>query len=646
MSCSNKLTPAEQSRLDYQILRTHSPRAAPLAPDPHPDNPFLPDVPGEGINQLHLEFQGAPFKVIIPRWAAADEPITLNGTITLRWDGTLETVASAKYPYTTPLDPLILFIELELPANRTDTHGTHQLSYEVELAGNFDDSDPLIVNIDRLPPVTNGMVTVPPEVEADGITKTYLDANGHVDLGIRPYSVAAIGDVIDFYFGEEYPGELVGTFTRSDLTTPITAELTTAEVGTSEGMHLLYYYITDRKGNVSATSAFRRVDVVLTDPPLGLLAPDIPLNSDGLIDLADAQTPVVAGIVAQYTNFVLGRDELVMIWDGQRQTPVPIGGFPVHAIIPFAAVFNGDPGQKTVTVSYDIKRGNALYPSPPTTVTVDLRKPGSVIDPNNPGPPNPLLALPNLKGASGTNVDNVLTEADNIGPATVEVALFADADADDFVQLVYNGTPVSDADGGVVTLVGTPPFPNPLVFTVRWSVFDAVGNGNPIPLHYIIGHPINSNVDTSRAQQISVDIVPEVIPLPAFINLSADGYLNCSSLRQDPVLGTVVQVLVGPDPRLAGQSLSFAYQGYTDAAGSIEKPGTNHPFNYEPSSQEAAAGFVVPVPYAPVLSTSVGFAKIAYLARINGKFVRAESPVVTVVMRLGGGGSCVIPPPI
>lgn len=470
MASPKPLTPAEQSRVDYLKVRHAVTKEDAPVIKVHPDNPFLSDTSDDEINQIPLSLQGKPFKCLVPR-PAASEHDGVPGFIDLTFDGS--PIPSTRYRYTTPLDPDILEIEMTFPIGFTDRPGTHELGYFIDQGGNESNSEPLKCNVDRTPPHPFFPVILPQEVIDEGITKKYLDDIGHVAIKIPDYGDMRIGDFIEVLYGDSIPlAEVVDSITRIDTTTEIFLELTADDVfKRDEGTHAIFFRITDRKGNPSTISPSVLVTVVLTDPPEGLLPLSIPLYDgvgDGLVDLADAQTPLGVGILAEYTHYLPG-DELVVTYDGILQMAKPISGFPFYVDISFKDVFNNDPGEKTVAVSYQIKRGSTYYPPTPISknVDVDLRKPGLPIDPDNPDPTNPILALVTVQGDSGGPV-NTLREADKDGDVTVTVNTYAGAKEDDTVQLEYAGQLVSEADGGLVTIPD--PVPTSLEWKVKWDV--------------------------------------------------------------------------------------------------------------------------------------------------------------------------------
>ncbi|WP_282413400.1 hypothetical protein [Pseudomonas sp. PS01299] len=649
MASPKPLTPAEQSRVDYLKVRRAVTKADAPVIKVHPDNPFLSDTSDDEANQIPLSQQGKPFKCLVPRPAEADDPKEIPGFIHLTFDGS--PIVSTRYDYVTPLNPDILEIEMTFPVGYTDRPGTHELGYFIDQGGNESNSEPLECNVDRTPPHPFFPVTLPQEVIDEGITKKYLDDIGFVAIKIPDYGDMRIGDFIEVLYGDSIPlAEVVDSITRIDTTTEIELELTADQVfKKGEGDHALFFRVTDRKGNPSAISPSVPVTVVLTDPPEGLLPLDIPLLDgvgDGLVDLADAQNPLGVGIVDEYTHYLPG-DELVVTYDDIPQMAKPISGFPCYVDISFKNVFNNDPGVKTVAARYQIKRGSTYYPPTPISkdVLVDLRKPGLPIDPENPDPTNPILALVTVQGDSGGLV-NTLREADKDGDVTVTVNTYADAKENDTVQLEYAGQLVSEADGGLVTIPNT--IPTSLEWKVKWDVIAAAGNGDPThPMAYVIGHSLNDNVDISKPRNVDVEIQVDTVPDPAFLHLDPNytDWLNCKALRLDPIKGVVVEVHVpGGELALANQELIFTYQGYIDAEGATIKPGTLEEVPYTPTDQEAADGFIVKIPYAPLLATFNAWGGVGYTAVINGRDVPSKEHLVKVyLVNPGDGGTCPLP---
>lgn len=643
MTSFHSLTPA-QNRERFSNVRFRRPKAVALPPKLHPDNPLLADETDDAPNQLHSSFQGFPLKVQIPRFAEADDPNAVQGYLQLMWDGT---VRGIRLNFTTPIDPATTVFDLVLPEGYTSSSGPHELSYVLNFGGNPSEVTPLPINIDTTPPVAFGKATVPPEVERDGITKKYLDDHGFVLVTVPNYGSKKLGDLVECFFGSSLPTPtLIGTVTITDPAAPITFELTPALVGTEEGLRSIFYYLSDRKGNRNTPVYYTELNVSLTDPPEGLIAPSIPLFDDDaapkLIDLADAQAPLGVGILAPYTNYLTDVDELEVTFDGKVQPAQKINTFPFYVNIPYRDVFNGNLDEKTVAVSYRIKRHNLRYPlgaTPPSKdVDVDLRRPGDGDGGEN---PDPTLALAIVQGAV-TPTPNTLREEDKDQVVTVTVPVFGGVKANDIMTLIWKGVDVTDAQGGVKKLDGTET--GNLVFSLLWEVADAGGNGNPLPVTYKITNPdINQNEVHSLPQDVDVLIRQGVIPEVKFQHLDPDfiEWFNCGSLRPDPVLTLCAEVLVsGGEPQLAGQTLEFTYQGYTDPDGTVVKPNTDQKVSYAPTPQEANDGFIVKIPYQKILATESAWGDITYSAMIDGRPVSAQRHLVRVHMKKGDGAVC------
>lgn len=644
MTSIHSLTPA-QNRERFFGVRFRSPKAAALPPELHPDNPLLADEADDAPNQLHSSFQGFPLKVQIPRFAEADDPNGVQGFLDLMWDGT--SIPSTRVRFTTPVDSGTTVFDLVLPEGYTSSSGPHELSYVLNFGGNPSEVTPLPINIDTTPPVAFGEAVVPPEVDRDGITKKYLDDNGFVLVTIPNYGSKKLGDVVECFFGSSLPTPtLIGTVTITDVSAPITFQLTAQLVGTEEGRRSIFYYLSDRKGNRNTPQYYKELNVSLTDPPEGLIAPSIPLFDDDAapkkVDFADALAPLGVGILAEYTNYLADVDELEVTFDGAVQPAQKINAFPFYVSIPYRDVFNSNLGEKTVSVSYQIKRHNLRFPlgtsAPLKDVDVDLRRPGDGDGGEN---PDPNLALVTVQGAV-SSAPNILREEDKDQNVTVTVAVFSGVKNKDIMTLIWKGVEVTLAQGGVIELDGTET--GTLTFDVEWAVVDAGGNGNPLPVTYKITNPdINDNEVHSMPQDVDVLIRPGVVPEVKFQHLDPDftDWFNCNSLRPDPVLIRCAEVLVsGGEPQLAGQTLEFTYQGYTDSAGTVTKPNTDQKVTYTPTSQEADAGFIVKIPYQKILATESAWGDITYSATIDGRPVTAQRHLVRVHMKKGDGSVC------
>lgn len=601
------------------------------APAFNSTNPLLPNTADDQPNQLHKDLRGTELKIDIPAFDQGEDG--RRGIVTLFWNG--EAVAQ------TPqfLTPIKFPLEMKLPASATGSQGSYELSYAVNIVGNVTPSLSLVVNIDTTPPNRNqrgAEVVLPAEVEAGGITKEYLENNGgKVVVTVPPdYLDAKIDDEVILMFGPAVAlAREVGRFKRTDLTRPIQFDLLEADIK-HEGENSLFYILTDRKGNEGPHSAYKIIPVMLTPAPTNLLPPLVPVADDNRVDYADAVQGVKV-IIRAYDNW-FANDRVVVTFDGTDHAPQPMpqGGATVN--LPFALIYSGDYGEKDSRVTYRIERNGRPFPeSVGRDFKVDLRMPGpDPIDP--PGEVHPDLNILTVKGA--VSADNVLTEADADQNVKATAAIYPNPGADQYARLWWNGK-----DTGLkVDLAATS---TEIAFDIPWAIVKDGGNGSAIPVHYVVGHALNDNVYHSRPRDVDVSGIKIVLPVPAFQHLDPTfDVLNCPSLRvHSGALHAEIQV--PGDQRLAGKELTFTYQGWSDAAGTIPIPSTSHTFNYTPNEDQARDGFTVLLPYETALKeTKQAWGSIQYTVDIDGvPGAPSERHLVDVEVQRPGGLACEIP---
>ncbi|MHC2147876.1 hypothetical protein [Pseudomonas sp. 210_17 TE3656] len=604
-------------------------------------NPLLPDTADDEPNQVHRDHQGKDLKLDIPVFEQGED--RRRGRITLYWDGS---PIGEAFSFTTPIPPQQFPVSVTLPAVATRGEGSFKLHYVVNISGNLSQSLPMPVNIDRTPPNRNrpGVeVTLPADVERDGITRKYLDANGGKVLVTvaGDYDGARIGDVVEVWYGISIPlAAKVGEVTRELLSIPITFELLESMLG-EEGEKSIFYILRDRKGNIGVHSQYKRVNVELTSPPAGLRPPTVPLAADGLIDYAD----VLAGVrvlIDPYTNY-FSRDTVVVTFDGTDHAPQQVSENGASVLLPYALVFGGNLGRKKSTVTYRIVRGSTPYPGPSgVEFDVDLRTPGpDPIDP--PGVVHPGIHAPVVKGASSP--ENQLRAADRNQPVNATALIFSGRRMKgQYVELYWNGIAVP---GARYDVLGSERDDFRMPFVIPWEVFDAAGNGD-IPCHCVVRHDLNDNELSSAATIVNVQGVPIVVPKPAFQNLDLsfppDEILNCPALQvKDGALVAEIQV-PGGDARLANNLLTFVYQGWSDEAGTVPIEGTSDSFEYTPDKNQAENGFTVYLPYETALkATRQAFGSIHYKVKVDGVDVDSPRHLVIVELFRAGGFFCEIP---
>ncbi|AUM71227.1 hypothetical protein C0J56_21815 [Pseudomonas fluorescens] len=489
----------------------------------------------------------------------------------------------------------------------------------------------------------------PAEVEnAGAITLEYLNGPpGFVQVTVPgDYADAKIDDEVTLHYGKAVgQAKEIGTFVRTDLTDPITFKLLKEDIlEEGGGEKIVFYQLSDRSGNIGPDSKYRHIDVILTEAPTGLQPPIVPLHADSLIDLED----YYLGVVVELQNYTtpLPGDKFRAEWHGTSLGEVDITSIPTFSLaVPFSVLHGGDAGVKTVPVTYSIIReGKAFTYRPPIDINVDLRTPGPDPDPN---PENPALVLVTVQ-ASVTTDPNKIGLIDIGQPASASVRIYDKYKADDIVQLYWAGVavpgdPDDPAVDGVYKVTGleAPTFDIP--FLIPWTTIEDAGNNPTLPVHYTIAHPdINGNVNKSGPQSVEVFIQEATIPDPLFLYLdpNASYYLNCKSIRDVPGRGWVATIQVpGGEPQLAEQELTFTYQGWSDAAGTVAMPGTDYTFRFTPTTEEADNGFLVYLDYEPLRLTRDAWGSITYSALIDGFPVPAVRHLVRVYMATAGEGA-------
>jgi hypothetical protein len=150
---------------------------------------------------------------------------------------------------------------------------------------------------------------------------------------------------------------------------------------------------------------------------------------------------------------------------------------------------------------------------------------------------------------------------------------------------------------------------------------------------------VNEAVVFSKDQPVEVSVKQVTLPKAEFLNLDEDfpGFLNCNSLREISGQGWVAEIRVpGGEPKLADQTLNFHFFGHND------KDNVDVPYDFQkiPTTDEAANGFLVYLPYdPPLIDTRDGDGSIQYSAVIDGFDVSSEPHEVTVFMATVGPGA-------
>lgn len=423
------------------------------------------------------------------------------------------------------------------------------------------------------------------------------------------------------------------------------------------GDHYVAYELFDKAGNRSRPSRVRTVAVARGLLPANLKSPVVPLASDGLIDLADAQLGVTVEIpgLDQY----IPDDDVVVTWGATKLTPKRIGEgdnpFPVKVVVSWEHL-KGEytapvsaPYEVTVPVTYEVLRGTTPFPLPSADgieVDVNLAYPGPV----NPGDPDPVnISLDPVVVTGDSGIPNNLTDADQGKDATATVTLYNPPGADEVITVYWNGVAVA----ATVTLDGTESPGDQVQVTVLWSEVEVGGPGN-VPVYYTITHPDFINPQQSRDTSVQVDAVPIVLAAATFPDISVVGgisLLNCESLRKRISDGEVGYRVSVPASRylVDGEKITLTWV-LKEADQIADVPGTEliNELTIDADAETNGIEWFVQ-PYSThilpaQLETTNGwaYAHLIYTLTIDGKIVTSQFVNTIVgIQDLGNpGGTC------
>lgn len=601
---------------------------------------LLPALPGDNVKKLQASRQGTDCKVTIAGMVVPPGSSAGDTFVALQKD---EVVVSAWLPV--PIPPPSPF-EMILPAKETATPGPFRLTYKVEYGGNSNTSDTFEFFIDTVAPnhgAPGGEAVPPAEIVNGLLTREILDALGDVTMEIpRPDDVKE-GDIYSGYYGKSDPGILVDTFiVDMDSTAPIKMVIPKANIeALGEGPFIFYCKFEDRVGNVGPSSKPFQFDVRLTPAPSGLQPPEVPENEDGVVDLKDA-FPDVAVVIPTFRGGQ-PNDVARVTFNGKVQPDKPTDGTTeVIVDVPFRDVADGGDGPKPVRVTYAIMRNNNPFPEPTgADINVDLSIPG----PANPEP-DPEKGNPNLFAlvVKGSTADNTLVEADVGTVIDIDLTIpdTTTLEIGDVFDLMYDGNIVPDPDGRY-TVVGGEADDFKIPFKLPSDVFEAAKNGIKIA-RYIITNPANgSNVNPSLPTPVDAYVIPVDLPAPVIQNLytnpAGNLYLNCSSLRDIPVVGKAAVVRIpGGGSLVADLKLDFVWKG-TPLPGGGDIP--DYPFSKTLQGNEHIAGFEVYLPFnAALRPIRDGRGVISYTAEIDGRTHNSKDHDVRVIVVDNAGDFC------
>jgi hypothetical protein len=601
---------------------------------------LLPALPGDDVRKLQAARQGTDCKVIITDMIVPPGSVAGETFVALQKDGVVVT-GWEQVPI-----PVPTVFNMNLPAKETATPGPFRLTYIVDYGGNLNKSDVYEFFIDTVAPNHGapGGVAVPPAEIVDGVlTREILDALGNITMQVPTPDDVKQGDIYTAYYGKSDPAIPVDTFiVDMDSTSPIELVIPKANIEAwGEGPFIFYCKFADRVGNVGPSSEPFQFDVRLTPAPSGLQPPEIPENDDGVVDLKDA-FPDVAVVIPTFSGGQ-PNDVARVTFNGKVQPDKPTDGTTeVIVDVPFRDVADGGDGPKDVRVTYAIMRNN--NPFPETTgadIHVDLKIPG----PPNPEP-DPDKGNPNLVAlvVKGSTADDTLVEDDVGNSIDIDLTIpdITTLKAGDIFDLLYDGNIVPPPDGRY-TVDGNEPAGFKIPFKLPSDVFVAAKNGIKIA-RYIITNPANgSNANPSLPTPVDAYVIPVTLPDPViqylYTNPANIVYLNCSSIRDIPVVGKAAVVRVaGGGSLTANLKLDFVWKG-TPLPGGDAIP--DYPFSKTLQGNEHTTGFEVYLPFnAALRPIRDGRGIISYTAEIDGRTHNSKDHNVRVVVVDNAGTFC------
>ncbi|MBX8559044.1 hypothetical protein K5D57_04965 [Pseudomonas cichorii] len=548
--------------------------------------------------------------------------------------------------------------QLDFKSSNFALEGTFELRYRVVIENGTDTpSDVTTFIIDKTPPHNNQspaklMFVDQATIDQDGITQDYITANSGVPVVIPPYADEKPGDSVQFYiYSATQPIDPVheGTLNANrEVIIPGDA------FSLPDGMIYLDYRLLDKAGNRGPFSDRTQTGLFIGPLPVEPLdAPLVPLADDGVLDLVDiSSTPELVQITL-YGNW-LNSDHVILTWGtAALKVDHTVGPTPVDPIIlgvPYSTVVQpayGDAtkGPKATDISYVVQRGNRNFPSPATTINVDLFVPGPV-NPDRPDPINRSLPRVTVKGTGPNATDNVLNADDASLPVEVSVALYDPIGAGERMKLYWKSTdksvglylpdPAADTPGDIYT------------FTVAWDDIKDKPAEVDLPVFYTVGLADGSG-NKEMCEPTLVDVtaaLPIKLASPVFPDARTSGsgqpILNCTSFI-DADHHVRVEV-PGNNPLLqGGEELTFTWQAYKTREGlSGDEAGTEWTLTKTITDVEASSGFTFNVePYMDHIEPvgRDGSIRLKYVSKttppmVGDVYIRASST--------NAGGTCFV----
>lgn len=628
---------------------------------------ILDQIPGDADGLMHINKINAPLRVSIPLWPDRPPISGMSNALYLDWrpatpGAEFEQFAREDVPSIVELPDSDFPLQREIPLNVFDHfEGKFEFRYRVENwnAPTITDSVAAPVTIDRTGPVRPGIPQALISTDGDLITTASLDSHGGIRCEIPDFTedkkesvIVAVALMDEIPDPLPAPGELafLGVL-PTDRIILIPKDKVIA-LGSKE--QYIAYVLFDKAGNRSDLPLPTKVQVALGDLPDGLLALEVPLFNDNLIDRADGATPT-AVLIPEYSNWT-DEDGVVIKWgtDTPRTSVSAHRPFPLLINIPWPHLkANYDfaaGGVQDVEVDYQIFRGDYPIPSgQPLTVKVDLAIPG----PENPdpGPINPALGLVKFKSFSGSETE--LTTNDIGEPATGFIVLpqilLDTLVAGDELKLYWNNEAVSSPP---YIITGSETADQEVPIDIPWTDIEKIPVMDDLPMHYTLTRGNFNNPQES--ERTLIDVVVEIIdlPEPTFPGQNGNYPINCNSLVEDSDSGVWgIQVHIPPSKYLVqGITVSAEWQTY-GVDGTTPLPDTELSAQLPVNEEQEQNGIYWFIPYEKHLKPTYdtgdqyGFGQVRYSVVIRGDNVSSDLETIMVAVFEGAGQHCTIPRP-
>ncbi|WP_345795572.1 BapA/Bap/LapF family large adhesin [Acinetobacter nosocomialis] len=397
----------------------------------------------------------------------------------------------------------------------------------VDSQGHISSPADVIVTVDTLPANLLGAITVPDDLNADGIINaSELGTDGSINARVALGSDAAVGTVVNVN-GTDY------TVNATDLGN---GYITAAIPVTADGPITIHAQAVDAQGNISSPTD---VTVTVDTTPANLLgAITVPddLNTDGIINASELGTDNTFN-----ARVALGPDAAVGTVVNVNGTDYTVSatdltnGY-ITAVIPVVA-----DGPITIHAQAVDAQGNISSPTD-VTVTVDT---------------TPANLLGAITVPDDLNTDGIInaSELGADGSFNARVALGPDAAVGTVVNVNGTDYTVSATDLGNGYITAAIPVTADGPITIHAQAVDAQGN---------ISSPtdVTVTVDTTPANLLGPITVPDDLNADGIINaseLGADGSFNARvTLGPDAAVGTVVNVN-GTDYTVSATDLGNGY---------------------------------------------------------------------------------------